>query len=378
MRIAHVTPTYPPYRGGMGGVVFEYTERLRARGHDAHVFTPRYRAVDGDPPYVHRLPALVSVGNAAVTPALVRHLADFDIVHLHYPFFGGAEPVALAQAAGRTGALVLSYYMDATANGVRGLIFRIHRKLVFPRIVRRAARVLVSSRDYAEHSALASVRGGFDRLEVHPYGVDLDRFSPGAEPGLRTTLGIDAHTPVVLFVGGLDRAHDFKGLPVLLAALASVPETSCHLVIVGDGADRTRYQGLADSHGIQNRVHFAGDVADADLPRYYRLAALHVLPSTAAAEAFGLVTIEAAASGVPSVVSGLPGVRTAVVAGETGAIVPAGHAPALASALRDLIQSPELCQQMGRAARLRAEREYAWDPLIERLGRTYRQVIDSV
>jgi glycosyltransferase involved in cell wall biosynthesis len=72
-------------------------------------------------------------------------------------------------------------------------------------------------------------------------------------------------------------------------------------------------------------------------------------------------------------VSDLPGVRTTVIEGETGALVPAGDPSALAATVLPLIHSPETCQRMGRAARARAEREYAWDPLIDRLEETYRR-----
>ncbi len=105
MRIAQVTPVYPPYRGGMGRVAFEYTERLRSRGHDVHVFTPRHGEPDDitqrDADYVHRIQARLSVGNAGLLPSLPTDLVGFDIVHLHYPFYGGAEPVTRARASDR-------------------------------------------------------------------------------------------------------------------------------------------------------------------------------------------------------------------------------------------------------------------------------------
>ena len=68
MKIAQVVSTYPPYRGGMGGVAFEYTERLRARGYDVHVFAPLYGPVEGDPAYVHRNPSSIKHGNASFVP----------------------------------------------------------------------------------------------------------------------------------------------------------------------------------------------------------------------------------------------------------------------------------------------------------------------
>ena len=120
------------------------------------------------------------------------------------------------------------------------------------------------------------------------------------------SLGIAPEEPMVLFVGALDPAHHFKGFPVLVDALQGLTGSGWRLVVVGDGSLRASFEILAATHGLAGRVHFAGDVADESLPRYYRLADIHVLPSTARAEAFGLVVLEAAASGAPTIASSLP------------------------------------------------------------------------
>ena len=118
MKIAQVVSTYPPYRGGMGSIAHTYTEHLRARGHDVHVYTPRYRAVQYDPDYIHRVPSPIHVGNAGVVPSLFNRLKGLDIIHLHYPFFGGAEPVIVRKAVRPDQALVLTYHMDPIARGL--------------------------------------------------------------------------------------------------------------------------------------------------------------------------------------------------------------------------------------------------------------------
>jgi glycosyltransferase involved in cell wall biosynthesis len=378
MRIAQVTPVYPPYRGGMARVAFEYTERLRAREHDVHVFTPQHGETNEvdlrDSDYVHRIPAPLRVGNAGLLPSLPSDLASFDIVHLHYPFYGGAEPVARARSSGQIRALVVTYHMEATASGLKGTVFDVHRETVQPWILSHADKLLVSSRDYAASSAFARVDSALDQVDVCPFGVDLNRFHPGAEPALRTSLDIDEFSPVILFVGSLDAAHRFKGLDLLFTALTRQPHLSWHLVVVGDGDDRARFEREATERRLMLRTIFAGDVSDEMLPRYYRLADVHVLPSTSRAEAFGLVTLEAAATGVPSIVPDLPGVRTNVVHGTTGLIVPAGDAGALDAALRDLLSSPERREQLGRDARSRVERECQWAPLIEQLEAVYQTV----
>jgi glycosyltransferase involved in cell wall biosynthesis len=375
MRIAHVVPTYPPYRGGVGRLAQEYAIRLRARGHDARVLTPRHQHAHGDEDFVQRLPSLLRIGNAALMPSLVSRLRDFDLVHLHYPFFGGAEPVLLRAWLHREQPLVVSYHMDAVADGVKGAIFRSHARLVLPRIVQRANRVLVSSNDYAARSALASIPGCLGRVEEHPYGVDTERFRPGSEPALQQRLSIMPEVFSMIFVAGLDPAHHFKGLEILLQALAGVPSDRWRLVVVGDGSLRRGFEIEASKLGISSRVVFLGDVSDPELPSFYRAVQMHVCPSTAAAEAFSLVSLEAGSSGIPTLASALPGVRTVVIHGKTGALVPAGDRASLRDAIQSLMDQPGRLLEWGQAARARAEAHFRWEPAIDRLEATCRDVL---
>lgn len=372
--IAHVVCTYPPYRGGMGGVAFEYVERQRARGYNVHVFTIRDCVVEDDPRHVHRIPSIVHIGNAGVLPSLFHRLAGFDLVHLHYPFFGGAEPVIVRKAMRPDQGLVMTYHMDAVADGVKGAIFSAHRRILFPWLINRVDRILVSSLDYAEHSALAELEV-MDRIEEHPFGIDTERFHPGEDVELREKHAITFNTPVILFVGGLDSAHSFKGLPELFEALQSLIAYDWKLVIVGEGTLKETYRAQAQDRGLEDRVIFAGSVSDEDLPRYYRLADFHVFPSTKRAEAFGLVALEAAASGIPSIASDLPGVRTVVLDGNTGLLVPPGNVKELAKAITLLLEQVDLRERLGMSARGNAQQKYGWDPLMDRLLETYDSVL---
>lgn len=373
MKIAQVVSTYPPYRGGMGNVAKEYTERLRARGHNVHVYTPRYKKrVTEDPRYVHRIPSPLHYGNAGVVPSLYKRLAGFDIIHLHYPFFGGAEPTVVRKAIRDDQALIMTYHMDAVAGGLKGAVFQAHRRVLFPYIVSRADRILVSSKDYAQSSALADIEGALDKVEIHPFGIDLERFAPEGEKTIREKHGIKEETPLLLFVGGLDPAHHFKGMSILLGALETVKGSDWQAIIIGDGSMKAKFQKEASERGLKGRLHFVGNRSGEELPEYFRAADIHLFPSTERAEAFGLVALEAAASGTPSIASNLPGVRTVVLDGETGLLVEPNKAPALADALLTLLENAELRERFGKSARKRTEVEFAWEPLITQLEETYR------
>jgi glycosyltransferase involved in cell wall biosynthesis len=180
---------------------------------------------------------------------------------------------------------------------------------------------------------------------------------------------------VVLFVGVLDAAHHFKGLGILLDALEPLGHMDWHLVAVGGGPLQAQFEAAVVARQLSGRVHFAGNVHHDALPRYYRLADVHVLPSTGRGEAFGLVVLEAAASAVPTIASALPGVRTVVLDGRTGTHVPPDDPAALRQALRVLLEQPDVRRRLGLAARARAVTDFSWEPLIGRLQRTYEAVV---
>ena len=315
MRIAIVTPVYPPYRGGIGTVADHDARCLRALGATVDVFTPAHNVLSKAEAGVARLQPFYAWGNGAVLLTLISKLRGYDVVHLHYPFFGSDVLAAFAAKLWNI-PLVVTYHMKPRASGILGLTFRTYRFVLEPFIFRSARLLLVSSKEYAQEHGVHH-----RNMEALPFGIDTERFIPGDRFAARRSFGLHEDVPTILFVGGLDRAHYFKGVDVLLSACAAMT-TSWQLLIVGDGNNRRSFEKLAADLGITDRVHFAGSVLFEDLPRAYQSADVHVLSSIDRSEAFGLVTLEAMSSGVPSIVSDLPGVRSLIVPNETGMCVP--------------------------------------------------------
>ncbi|MFH1253227.1 MAG: glycosyltransferase family 4 protein [Candidatus Uhrbacteria bacterium] len=378
MKIAQVVSTYPPYRGGMGAVAFEYTERLRELGHKVHVFTPRYEKTISDPEYVHRIPSPLHWGNTGVVPSLAYRLKGFDLVHLHYPFFGGAEPLIIRKYLQPHQPLVMTYHMDNVASGWKQAVFDAHRRAIFPWVVERVDKIFVSSQDYADTCALHKIPGAAEKIIILPFGIDLEKFSPGSDEALRQSLSINKTTPVLLFVGGLDRAHYFKGLAVLIEALSGLENKDWQLLVIGDGDLRSTFAAQARVFGLADKIKFLGSVSEAEKSRFYRAADIHVFPSTDRSEAFGLVALEAAASGIPSIASDLPGVRSVVKNQETGLLVKPENVRELQSAIEELLNNEEKRKKFGTAARLRAEQGFAWGPLIERMEKVYLELVGKL
>jgi glycosyltransferase involved in cell wall biosynthesis len=338
----------------------------------------------GEPPdpggvVVHRIDPVFEVGNAPLIPALAR-LEGFDLLHIHYPFIFGAELTLLGRVRrrARRQALVVHYKNRLIADGgMRRALFETYERTVAPALVRAADRVLVLSRDHAR--SVPYLRRIADRepesLIEMPNGVDTDLFSPGANGELRERLGIPAPDLVIAFVATLDRAHHFKRLDVAIDALASPAAPQAHLVVAGGGELLDGFRDRAASAGVGDRVHFLGPVPHAELPGVLRAADLFLL-TTEPPESFGIVLIEAMACGLPTIATDYPGVRAVVDEGETGLLVPAGDPDVVAAVLRELADlGAEGRRRMGAAGRAKAEREWSWPALLDRMDAAYAEAI---
>ncbi len=326
---------------------------------------------------VHRIDPLFAYGNAPLIPSLAR-LQGFDVVHLHYPFIFGSE-LTLAgrlRKVRRNQALVVHYKNRLVAGGVRGALFEAYEHTVAPALMAAADRVCVLSIDHAD--SVSYLRRTRERdpakLIVMPNGVDTADFAPGPDDGVRAELGIPAEAIAAAFVATLDRAHHFKRLDVAIEGLAR-SDAQVHLVVAGGGELLDSFQTQAERAGVGDRVHFLGAVPHARLPRVLRACDLFLL-TTEPPESFGIVLIEAMACGLPAVASDYPGVR-AVVDESTGVLVAQGDANEVARALDRLAHDSGEREAMGAAGRAKAERDWNWGRLTDRMDAAYAEAIEA-
>ena len=395
MKIAHIVSTYPPYYGGMGNTVFEMASGLVERGHEVAVFTPdayeqkeiKPREAEIEPEhapvlqtkidYAKRLKPSLKYGNAARLPQLRRELEGSELVHLHYPFFGTANLVRRYKEDHPATPFVITYHMDTRAPGGKGLIFKYYSAYWMPKILRSADRLIASSLEYIESSqASALYRENKKKWIGLPFGVDTIRFQPRAKPeALFARHQLDPNLPVILFVGGMDAAHYFKGVPVLLKALllAKRDGLKVQAVFVGDGELKEQFRLQASGFRLQDHVRFVGHVSDEELPYYYNLADVLVLPSINQGEAFGMVLLEAMASGIPVIGSNLPGVRT--VARDGGLTVEPNNPTDLSEAIMGFFYNQADRAAWRQKARRVAEEKYAWPGIVERLEKIYESLV---
>ncbi|HMF04728.1 MAG TPA: glycosyltransferase, partial [Acidimicrobiia bacterium] len=206
---------------------------------------------------------------------------------------------------------------------------------------------------------------------VVPPGVDADRYRPlGADDRAagRRRFGLAADRPLVL---GLSRLVPRKGFDVLIDAVAGL-DARVQLVIGGAGRDAGRLHRLAGARGITGRCTFLGRVPDADLPALYGCADVFAMLcrerwAGLEAEGFGIVFVEAAACGVPSVAGRSGGSHEAVVDGETGYVVDPHDTAGVRAALQRLLGDDALRAHLGKAARARAVDELTYERQVARL-----------
>jgi glycosyltransferase involved in cell wall biosynthesis len=264
---------------------------------------------------------------------------------------------------------------------MRRWLFAAYEHTVAPLLVQAADRVCVLSADHAGSVPYLSRAGESQpgKLIEMPNGVDTELFSPGPAAGsrVRASLGIPGEAVVAAFVATLDRAHHFKRLDLAIAALSRLDDESVHLVVAGGGELADQFRAQAGAAGIGNRVHFLGQVPHSELPGVLRAADLFLL-ATEPPESFGLVLIEAMASGLPVIATEYPGVRAVVEDGQTGIIVRRGDPEAVAGALRALKDAgPSGRSRIGSAGRERAERLWSWPRLLDRMDEAYVEAMES-
>ena len=357
LRVALVTPRFPPDLGGLEAYVGHVAQLLH--GSDAHevvvVTTGRSRRTVRERlggVEVIRLGTWFTVSNTPVNPLwwwqLRRLLTELrvDVVNAHAPVPGLADLAALTSPV----PVVLTYHAGSLVKGGHPVdpLLRAYERHVLPRVLARCAELVAVS------PVSSAARTG--RAHLVPPGVDTATFAPPAVPDSRSG------DPRVLYVGRVERSSRWKGLPVLLEAMARLRDRvpGVRLDVAGDGDDVGPLQRLAADLGVAELVDWHGAVPHAELPALYRRAGVTVLPSLTESESFGMTLVEAMACGCPVVGSDVGGIPFVVRDGRDGLLVPPGDPVALAGALAGVLRDPVRAAALGAAGRHAATARWDW------------------
>lgn len=365
LKVCLVSPYDFMHPGGVSEHVRHLAEQLRERDHDVTIMAPS-NELDDD----HSIPGYVRIGRSvpirgngsvariALSFHLVRRVRalldaeDFDVVHYHEPLVPSLPITVLRFHRGANVGTFHSFQK-------RNLGYYYGRPFLKPYFKRLHSCIAVSNaaRDFVSRYFPGDYR-------VVPNGIDTRRFSPALEPipELRSR-----GQSTILFVGRMEQR---KGVPTLLEAYTMLrrQRPDVRLVVVGEGELRWTYERFVEAEQIPD-VTFLGHVPGAVLPRCYVSADVFCSPARGG-ESFGIVLLEAMASGCPVVASRIPGFREVVTDGAEGLLFEARNANALATTIGRLLDDPQMRQRMGEAG-LRTSARYDWSCVVDEVLDVY-------
>jgi glycosyltransferase involved in cell wall biosynthesis len=394
--------------GGTETVILETSKSLLTLGHHTEIYCPRalstqdHEVIDGVSVtrfgYVYPYAGLSQSarvqmdrkgGNLFSFPLMraLRRFPDLDLIHLHTGKRLGA--IGRYVAARRKLPYVISLHggvydvpageaqtWTAPANGT----FEWGKVLGWwvgaRRVLDDAAAIICVGRKELQEAQ----RRHPNQTVVHlPNGVDARRFARGdsGDGGFRARRGIPARAFVILVVGRIDPQKNQLLAARLLAELRR-EQPGVHLVLVGPVTNADYDLSLSreiSALGLDASVTLIRglETSDPDLVNAYHAADLFLLPSVH--EPFGIVILEAWASGLPVVASNVGGVPSFVSDGENGCLFPSGDLAALLAAVRGLIANPDHRRKIAAAGMTKAAEEFGWDRITRRLVGIYEEAI---
>lgn len=394
LHIVHLAKYYPPASGGIESHVRTLALQQARLGCTVDVvavnhmapngkngeleevtfehFTRTRSCIDRDASVkIHRLGRLFTVARfdavARLVPRLVGIARDKPSVwHLHMP------NITMSMASLLTPGmrpLVITHHSDIIRQKRLG-------RMVSPllkKVYKRSAAIYATSPLYAEHSPL--LQANHDKVTCLPLGIDLERFQKvnDASRAYAQQLRERIIGPLWLTVG---RMVYYKGMPTALRALREVPGT---LVCIGEGPQREALCRHARELGVADRIEWLGRVSDDQLVGAYHAADALWMPSSHKSEAFGLVQVEAMASGLPVVNTHIPGSGVPWVCqhGVAGLTVPVEDDRAFAQAALAILQEPGLRERLSETARQEAASRFSADKMARESIHSYRAIVSA-
>lgn len=371
MKILLVSDIFYPHTGGVSEHILYLWKNLNQMGHLTKILAPSFGK---NYPYVDE--KIIRMGRAIkfpknrsfsvmsfgiTLPWQVRHFLEaekFDVIHLHGTIAPSLPYLALKYSRAKNFVTFHSAYEESFGY----VLWEPVLEQYFRRINGMIAVSTVARDCVMRYFPIGECR-------IIPNGIDTERFRPDV-PEIEELKG---YYPKVLFVG---RFEPRKGLKYLLMAFPDVVKEfpGAKLIVVGEGFLEHYYRRYIEEH-IKENVIFVGYAKPEELPRYYASCDIYCSPATGA-ESFGIVLLEAMASGKPIVASDIPGYRTILQDGVEGLLFEPMNPEALAEKIIYLLKRPELMKKFGRAGREKAIR-YDWKYITKQVLDFYKEVCNK-
>jgi glycosyltransferase involved in cell wall biosynthesis len=371
LHVLHAYKVFPPdVVGGIPEAISNIAKGM-SPPHQSSLLVARSRGrgrqftFDGIP-----VEAVGSFGTAISLPlapsfpfVLAKRSRQATLVALHHPFPLNDIGVAIGLPA-RT-ALVVHWHSRIVGQRLLAALLA----PVLRHTLARAQRIIVSHPTLIKSSPFLARY--VDKCVVVPFGIHVDYWNELDDAQRRKVAEMRARHPRLVLATG--RLVPYKGFHVLIEAMRGLDATA---IIVGAGPLAANLLRIARRLGVSDRITFAGALSRDDLKVHLHAARIFAVPSVSPAEAFGIVQLEAMATGLPIINTNLPtGVPHVARDGREGLTVQPNDPAALGAAISGLLADQDLAQRLGSAGRTRVVTEYGREVFVKRIEEVYQQAV---
>jgi len=375
-------------QGGISRYVAELAETF-SQEHEVHVFTNSWEDVTSERIIFHKVPmikgnfflkrkktglaTILQVYSFALMSKFKINTSNFDIVHSEGDCFvpfdvytaGSCHKSAVKKARKREKGII-NFLKNTRLNPLNLIVLDIEKFTFNPKNYKK----LIAVSEITKHEIIKEYGVKNDDIIVIPNGINLQEFKMGNNKLLRKEIrnkyGISQEDIIILFV-----AHEFKrkGLKYLIESLLLINNDLTKILVVGRGNEKP-FMAFAKKLGVEKRVIFAGH--SPKVAEYFACADIFCFPTLD--EPFGLVIIEALASGLPTITSKIAGAAELMQDGKDGLLLDDPTSPQeIATKINILINDKQLAEQMGKEAQKTALK-YSWQEIAKRTLEVYKEV----
>lgn len=368
--------------GGTEIAAYNLAVQMARRGNEIDVFTTSIDSKNSLEIYpnmrIHRHATSFKIASANASFKLIykplNH--DLDIIHAHSPIPYSDLP-ALLYAKRKNVPFLLTYQFDGQETGgsfMRNTGVSFYNRFFINKVLGSAEVIIATTQSYANESPF--LKRYKDKIVIIPNGINIEEVTTTlTQEESRNKLGLLKDTKIILFLGSL---VPYKGPDILLKAFKIIKNKvpGVKLIFAGRGQMLDVLSDQTKKFDLENDVIFPGFVEEDEKALYYKASDIFCLPSTTMAESFGIVNLEAMASGIPIVGSNLGGIPDIVKDGENGLLAKPRDHQSLADALIILLNDEDMRKKMGDNS-LKLVKDYSWDKIAEETEQLYRNILES-
>lgn len=384
MKIAFFTNCYKPLINGVVSSIVSLKESFEKKGHETFIFAPRVESYQDEEANIfryHSINLTHRVKYPVAIPLSLRAgqaITAFkpDIIHLHHPFVLSLPAIMYAAKLKIPKVLTIhtqyeryAYYVSPiphviTNEAIRRIIFNLSDKVDIITTPSQSMKDLIGNYKIKKEVA------------VIPNAIDIDLFREKDEQEialLRKELQISPDDIVILYLGRVSLEKNIDKIIKALAIIGDKKIDNFKFIVVGDGTAVKQLNSLADSLGLTEKVKFVGAIEREKVRHYYQIGDIFSFSSTS--ETFGMVIIEALASGLPVLAVKAPGAVDIITDGLDGILVE-DDVYQFAEQLENLIKNRELRQELSSNA-LQTVKRYSSDTISDQVLALYEKLLSG-